>query len=98
MFRGCLEHAAAARDVLDETLEKAGYPILEIEALSKTETQLELAAILVPASAGPAMLDAVVAQLEKNAANRQRHLVDPHNTMTKPLEHRTGSPAIRARS
>jgi putative Mg2+ transporter-C (MgtC) family protein len=56
---------SAARDVLDETLEKVGYPILEIETLSETETQVELAAILVPSSADPAVLDAVVAQLEK---------------------------------
>jgi putative Mg2+ transporter-C (MgtC) family protein len=57
---------SAARDVLDETLEKVGYPILEIETLSETETQVELAAILVPSSADPAVLDAVVAQLEKS--------------------------------
>jgi putative Mg2+ transporter-C (MgtC) family protein len=57
---------SAARDILDETLEKVGYPILEIETLSETETQVELAAILVPSSADPAVLDAVVAQLEKS--------------------------------
>jgi putative Mg2+ transporter-C (MgtC) family protein len=57
---------AAARDILDETLEKVGYPILEIETLSETETQVELAAVLVPSSADPVVLDAVVAQLEKS--------------------------------
>jgi putative Mg2+ transporter-C (MgtC) family protein len=57
---------SAARDVLDETLEKAGYPILEIETLSETKTQVELAAVLVPSSADPAVLDSVVAQLEKS--------------------------------
>jgi putative Mg2+ transporter-C (MgtC) family protein len=57
---------SAARDILDETLEKVGYPILEIETLSETETQVELAAVLVPSSADPAVLDAVVAQLEKS--------------------------------
>jgi putative Mg2+ transporter-C (MgtC) family protein len=56
---------SAARDILDETLEKVGYPILEIETLSETETQVELAATLVPSSADPIVLDAVVAQLEK---------------------------------
>jgi putative Mg2+ transporter-C (MgtC) family protein len=56
---------SAARDILDETLEKVGYPIPEIETLSETETQVELAAVLVPSSADPAVLDAVVAQLEK---------------------------------
>jgi putative Mg2+ transporter-C (MgtC) family protein len=56
---------SAARDILDETLEKVGYPILEIETLSETEIQVELAAVLVPSSADPLVLDAVVAQLEK---------------------------------
>lgn len=56
---------SAARDILDETLEKVGYPILEIETLSETETQVELAAALVPSSADPVVLDAVVAQLER---------------------------------
>jgi putative Mg2+ transporter-C (MgtC) family protein len=61
-----LGKVSAARDILDETLEKAGYPILEFETLSETETRVELAAILVPSSADPAVLDAVVAQLEKS--------------------------------
>ncbi len=56
---------SAARDILDEVLGKAGYPILEIETLSETETQVELAAVLVPSSADAALLDAVVVQLEK---------------------------------
>ncbi|MEA2771497.1 MAG: putative Mg2+ transporter-C (MgtC) family protein [Acetobacteraceae bacterium] len=56
---------SAARDILDETLEKVGYPILEIETLSETETPVELAPVLAPNSADPAVLDAVVAQLEK---------------------------------
>jgi putative Mg2+ transporter-C (MgtC) family protein len=57
---------SAARDILDETLEKVGYPILEVETLSDNETQVELAATLVPSSADPVVLDAVVAQLEKS--------------------------------
>jgi putative Mg2+ transporter-C (MgtC) family protein len=57
---------SAARDILDETLEKVGYPILEIETASETETQVELAAVLIPSSADPAVLDAVVATLEKS--------------------------------
>jgi putative Mg2+ transporter-C (MgtC) family protein len=54
------------RDLLDETLEKVGYPILEIETLSETEAQVELAAALVPTSADSVVLDAVVAQLQKS--------------------------------
>ncbi len=56
---------SAARDILDETLVNVGYPILEIETLSETETQVELAAVLVPTSADSAVLDAVVATLER---------------------------------
>ncbi len=56
---------AAARDSLDEVLEKVGYPILEIETLSETETQVELAAVLAPTTADPIVPDAVVALLEK---------------------------------
>lgn len=58
---------SAARDILDETLEKVGYPILEIETLSETETRVELAAILVPSSADSVVLDGVVAELEKSS-------------------------------
>jgi putative Mg2+ transporter-C (MgtC) family protein len=57
-----------ARDILDETLEKVGYPILDIETLSETEFQVELAAVLVPSSADSVVLDAVVAQLQKSPA------------------------------
>jgi putative Mg2+ transporter-C (MgtC) family protein len=57
---------SAARDILAETLEMVGYPILEIETLSETETQVELAAVLAPSSADATVLDAVVAQLEKS--------------------------------
>jgi putative Mg2+ transporter-C (MgtC) family protein len=63
-----LNNVSAARDVLDEALDKVGYPMLEIETLSETEAQVELAAVLVPTSADPAVLDAVVAQLEKSPA------------------------------
>jgi putative Mg2+ transporter-C (MgtC) family protein len=57
---------SAARDLLDESLEGSGYPILDIETLSETENQVELAAILAPSSADPDALDAVVARLEKS--------------------------------
>jgi putative Mg2+ transporter-C (MgtC) family protein len=63
-----LNNVSAARDMLDEALDKVGYPMLEIETLSETEAQVELAAVLVPTSADPAVLDAVVAQLEKSPA------------------------------
>jgi putative Mg2+ transporter-C (MgtC) family protein len=57
-----------ARDLLFELLEARDYPIREIETLSETEDQVELAAALVPTSADPKMLDEVVAILAANHA------------------------------
>ena len=59
--------AADLREELYAELEKANYPIREIEVLSEGEDQVELAAILVPTTAEPAELDAVVAALETRA-------------------------------
>jgi putative Mg2+ transporter-C (MgtC) family protein len=52
------------RDLLDETLAAANYPIRNIETLSENDEQMELAASLVPSSAEPAELDQVVGTLE----------------------------------
>lgn len=58
-------NVAEARDMLDEIAATVGLPILEVEALSETETQVELAAVLAPSSVDPAVLDGVAAELEK---------------------------------
>jgi putative Mg2+ transporter-C (MgtC) family protein len=60
-------NVAIARDRLYEVLEAANYPIRDIETLSDTEDQVELAAVLVPTEANPAELDAATALLEKTA-------------------------------
>lgn len=57
--------AADVREELFAELEKANYPIREIEVLSEGEDQVELAAVLVPTTAEPDELDAVVAALEE---------------------------------
>ena len=54
------------RDLLDEVLSRASYPIREIEAVSESEDQVELAATLVPTTADPTELDQVVTELEKS--------------------------------
>jgi putative Mg2+ transporter-C (MgtC) family protein len=54
------------RDLLDAELDRANYPIREVETLSDSDEQTELAAILVPTSAEEAELDAVVAALERS--------------------------------
>jgi putative Mg2+ transporter-C (MgtC) family protein len=56
-------NVADAREWLFTELELANYPIREIETLSEGEEQVELAALLVPTTANPLELDAVVAAL-----------------------------------
>ena len=56
-------NVADARELLFTELEKANYPIREIETLSEGEEQVELAALLVPTTANPVELDAAVAAL-----------------------------------
>ncbi|PKU24687.1 MgtC/SapB family protein [Telmatospirillum siberiense] len=54
---------ADVRELLFRELEGANYPIREIEILSEGEDEVELAAVLVPNTAEPDELDAVVAAL-----------------------------------
>lgn len=60
------EDVSDVRDLLDEVLTRASYPIAEIETISDSDTEVELAADLVPNMADPAELDAVVAELERS--------------------------------
>ncbi len=53
------ENITEARDMLDAELEKANYPIREIEVLSEGEETTELAAILIPTTADAEELDGV---------------------------------------
>jgi putative Mg2+ transporter-C (MgtC) family protein len=55
---------AQARDLLFEKLEAKHLPIQEIEVATETEDMVELAAILVPHSVDPEVLDKVVEELE----------------------------------
>lgn len=52
------------RDLLDVELDRANYPVREVEMRSSSSEQVELAAILVPTTASEAELDAVIAALE----------------------------------
>jgi len=60
------EHVSDVRDLLDIELDRASYPIREVETLSDNDGQVELAAILVPTTAEEAELDAVVTALERS--------------------------------
>ena len=51
------------RNLLDAELDRASYPVREVETLSDGDDQVELAAVLVPTTAEDAELDAVVAAL-----------------------------------
>ncbi len=53
------ENITEARDLLDSELEKANYPIREVEVLSEGEETTELAAELIPSTADAKELDAV---------------------------------------
>jgi putative Mg2+ transporter-C (MgtC) family protein len=54
------------RDLLDDELDKASYPIREVETVSDNDDQVALAAILVPTTAQETELDAVVDALERS--------------------------------
>jgi putative Mg2+ transporter-C (MgtC) family protein len=55
-----------ARELLYQALTARQYPIQEIETLSEGDEAVELAATLVPTSADPAELDALVVELERD--------------------------------
>ncbi|MBN8929338.1 MAG: MgtC/SapB family protein [Rhodospirillales bacterium] len=58
------EDVPAVRDAMTDALEAVGYPVRDVEILSETEEQVELAAMLVPSRADPAVLDGVVTRLQ----------------------------------
>jgi len=60
------EAVSSVRDLLDAELDRASYPVREVETLSDSDEQVELAAVLVPTTAKPAELDAVVAARERS--------------------------------
>ncbi len=60
------ENVANARDLLFTQLEAANYPIRETDTLSESDDSVELAAILVPTTADPNELDAVIVALKRS--------------------------------
>jgi putative Mg2+ transporter-C (MgtC) family protein len=60
------ENVSDLRELLQEVLARANYPVRGIELLSETETDIELAANLVASTAARAELDKVVAELERS--------------------------------
>jgi putative Mg2+ transporter-C (MgtC) family protein len=62
---GAPETLGELRDLMFATLEAARYPIREIETEQESDDLVELAATLVPTTAEPEELDAVVAALKR---------------------------------
>ena len=58
------ENVSDVRDLLDDTLAAANYPIREIVVASDNEEQVELAAVLASSAAQPEELETVVEALE----------------------------------
>jgi putative Mg2+ transporter-C (MgtC) family protein len=59
------QRAAEVRDFLNERLEAASYPVRETKIVYHANDNVEVAAVLVPLSAEPGALDAVVSDLSK---------------------------------
>jgi putative Mg2+ transporter-C (MgtC) family protein len=55
---------SAVRDLLADTLEAANYPVQDIEVVSESGAEVELAAVLTSLEADPAELDALTTRLE----------------------------------
>ncbi|MGU3493542.1 MgtC/SapB family protein [Xanthobacteraceae bacterium A53D] len=62
-----VEHAGAMRDLLEERLDAAHYPVAEIEVEERGEEQVEIVATLTSTEVEGHELDAVVARLRKHA-------------------------------
>jgi putative Mg2+ transporter-C (MgtC) family protein len=60
------EDVADVRDLLEVELSQANYPIRDVKTLNTGEDLVELEATLVPTSAAPDELDAVVTALERS--------------------------------
>ncbi len=54
------------RDLLTDTLEAGGYPVQDIETVTESDQQVELAAVLVRTEADAAELDALTEELERS--------------------------------
>lgn len=60
------EHVGVVRELLSETLDKANYPIRQIEVVERSLDDTELIATLVSTAVEPAELEAATAELERS--------------------------------
>jgi putative Mg2+ transporter-C (MgtC) family protein len=61
------QRAAEIRDILNERLEVAKYPVRETALVYRTDDQVEIVAELVPLAVDAADLDRITAELEQLA-------------------------------
>jgi putative Mg2+ transporter-C (MgtC) family protein len=59
------EHAAAAREALVDALEKANYPVADVETTERGDDLVDVVATLVSTAVVADELDAVATQMEK---------------------------------
>jgi putative Mg2+ transporter-C (MgtC) family protein len=59
------KHAGEVRDVMNERLEAASYPVRESKVMYRSNDNVEVVAVLVPLAVEPGDLDAVVSDLSK---------------------------------
>jgi putative Mg2+ transporter-C (MgtC) family protein len=74
------EHLDESRDLVREALEAASYPVRDIEVIEREGGDAEIVATLVGTSAEPDELDAIVANLDRNA------MVDSASWSIRPTE------------
>lgn len=60
------EHVSQVRELLIETLEKASYPVRDVEVVERSDELTELSATLVSTAIEPDELDAVAEELERS--------------------------------
>jgi len=60
------KHAGEVRDVMNDRLEAASYPVRETKVVYRSNDNVEVAAVLVPLAVEPGDLDAVVGDLSKS--------------------------------
>jgi putative Mg2+ transporter-C (MgtC) family protein len=58
-------HSGEVRDVMNERLEAASYPVRESKVVYRSNDNVEVAAVLVPLAVEPGDLDSVISELSK---------------------------------
>jgi hypothetical protein len=74
------------RDRLVERLERAKYPVADLEVVELGDDLLEIVATLVSTAIVPGDLDAVVGDLQRQPGVRPRHLASQHQGLIEAFQ------------